>query len=162
MSIKILLLSFFIVIMSGCSGKYNVVGFIGSKQDNVFEEDIIMIANSEISYEFSLPVMLTTLYYTTPKGSLFFVKDISNLEYEEKEGAKVKRLPNSSLYLPTVLEVGGIEGYSGYLIYPDGQFVFENCPQIHTVIDEEGLTRRVLYCTDTLKFSSEKPFKRYQ
>jgi len=113
LSILFLLLIF----LSGCSIKEVHVKSLTAEEAS--KESLLMIANTDIE------CLSARIKMIIAKGTIFKAYDLSNITYYSREKDKLIDFPKESIYLKS-WESDNKQMTLGYLIYPNGQFVFEN------------------------------------
>jgi len=127
------------IIFSGCAGKQTLYGL---KQNELHK----------FASKMYLPGDLTCAYITFVKGSVFGAKNL------EGEPANINGrdfvFPKNSILLVNKYR----KEYSyGFLVYPNGKFVYENYP----IVVWNGLRQKWLISHNRCKYATDTPFKEY-
>ncbi|MGE0739107.1 hypothetical protein [Sulfurimonas sp.] len=136
MKSKMLIAACIAAIISGCTSKH-----MGMSAESLKNYPSRMVAQSDIDCNGAF----------IPKGAVFGVEEIGGMEVYDKED-KAHKLPPEAL----LLREYNLGMTSGFVVYPNGNFVYQNYFFIMDVF-MNGKFRFVF--EGECKYSSEKPFK---
>ncbi len=126
-----ILLGAFIMLLSGCSVKE--VHVKGLKQEEAKNYPFLMVSNTDIVCNTG------RLKLITQKDTIFKPNDLSEVKFYSTTEGKLIRFPKNSIFLKSYSDTLSSVGISiGYLVYPDGQFVYDNYKMV--MITNNGST----------------------
>ena len=113
-----------VILFIACSGKTIVTGASKAQKDKL---SVVMVANSDLVCKANY-----TTYYIK-KGTVFAIKEISNVKFKTRSNSPFGisdmlssfLFPDNALFLPFSSDINQADD-NGLIVYPNGKFVFQN------------------------------------